>query len=466
MSLISYLHNYKPKSLNQIKQIHALIYTTGYKTPKILSLIIQHCFSLKPYQNPKNYAQNIINHETNNQNFLLNTLIKCSKPSDSILHFANWVSSSAINFDDHTFVFALGACARSLSFWALFEGMQIHCRGLKMGFMSYVMVSTTAVHFYANKECMCYAQKVFDEMPVRNTVTWNALITGYSSQERNCEENCVEALICFKKMVSDDGFDVEPSDRTLVCVLSAASQIGLLEIGSCVHGYVVKTVNGPGNDVYIGTGLVDMYSKCGCIDVALDVFAVMKDRNVLTWTAMTTGLAFHGRGKDAIELLKQMKKCNVMPNVVTFTSVLSACCHSGLVEEGLHLFHEMESEFGIRPNIKHYGCVADLLGKAGHLRDAYDFILGMPTKPDGVLFRSLLGSCRLHGDVEMGEKVGRMLLQIETDKHHRNLSAPVGDYIGLSNVYALANRWDDVGLVRDELRNRGLVIEPAHSAAH
>ncbi|KAK9732848.1 hypothetical protein RND81_04G026600 [Saponaria officinalis] len=462
MSLISWLNNCKPKSLNQIKQIHALIYTTGFKTPTNSAKLIEHCFALKPYKNP-NYAQNIFHHEINNKVFLLNTLIKCSKPNDSILLFAYWVSNSSIVFDDHTFVFALGACARSSAF---FEGMQIHCRGLKLGFMLDVMVSTTAVHFYANNECMCYAQKVFDEMPVRNTVTWNALITGYSSQERNCGENCVEALICFKKMLNDDGFDVEPSGTTLVCVLSAASQLGSLEIGTCIHGYVVKTADDPENDVYIGTGLVDMYSKCGCINIALDVFAKMKDRNVLTWTAMTTGLAFHGMGKDAIELLDEMKRCNIMPNVVTFTSMLSACCHSGLVEEGLHLFHKMKSEFGIKPNIKHYGCVADLLGKAGHLRDAYDFIVGMPTKPDSVLLRSLLGSCRLHGDVEMGEKVGRMLLQIEPDKHHRNLSAPVEDYIGLANVYALANRWDDVGMIRRELKNKGLEIKAARSSAH
>ncbi|XP_074311440.1 pentatricopeptide repeat-containing protein At3g18970 [Silene latifolia] len=466
MSLISYLLEHKPKSFNQLKQIHALLFTTGLKSPIRLSKLIENCFTLKPCINP-NYAKHIVNHEIDsNTPFLFNTLIKCTKPNDSILLFANWVSNSSIVYDDHTFIFALGACARFGSLSGLYAGMQIHCRGLKLGFVSDVAVATTAVHFYAKNGRMGFARKVFDEMPVRNLVSWNALITGYSSQERDCVENCEKALVCFKHMLNYGGLGVKPSGSTLVCVLSAAAQLGSLEIGSCVHGYVVKTADGPENDVYIGTGLVDLYSKCGCLEIALDVFAMMKVRNVLTWTAMTTGLAFHGKGKEAIELLYEMKWCNVMPNIVTFTSVFTACCHSGLVEEGVHLFHKMESEFGIRPNIKHYGCIADLLGKAGHLRDAYDFIVGMPNKPDAVLLRSLLGSCRLYGDVEMGEKVGRMLLQIEQDDNRRNLSAPVEDYIGLANVYALANRWDDVSMVREEMRSRGLEINPARSASH
>lgn len=328
--------------------------------------------------------------------------------------------------------------------------------------MADLVVSTTAVNFYASKGCIGFARKVFDEMPERSSATWNALITGYSSQKHNSRENSMKALVAFKDMMGDE-LGVKPNGVTIVCVLSAVSQLGSLEIGSSVHGYIVKMIGAFENDVYVGTSLVDMYSKCGCLSIASEVFAMMKTRNVLTWTAMVTGLAFHGKGKEAMELLKDMKQCDVRPNFVTFTSVLSACCHVGLVEEGLNLFYNMESEFGVAPQIEHYGCIVDLLGKAGHLREAYDFIVGMRTKSSPVLWRSLLGSCRLHGDIVMGEKVGKVLLQLQPDIHFGDIGAPSRDYIGLSNVYALAKRWEDVGTVRGEMMIKGLEVEPGHS---
>lgn len=455
----------KPKSLTHSKQIHAKLITTGLKSPTTLAKLIQHFSSLSPHQT-SNHAHLIVSHETTDyQVFLLNTLIKCSLPRDSILLFAKWGSVSSIVFDDRTFIFALGACARLPSLSALYEGKQIHARATKLGFMADVLVATTAIHFYASNGGICFARNVFDEMPMRSSATWNALITGYSSQTRKPDENSVEAFVCFKDMLADES-GVLPNGMTIVCVLSAVSQIGSLESGSCVHGYIAKTIDAPENDVYVGTSLVDMYSKCGCLSTASKVFATMEERNVRTWTAMVTGLAFYGKGKAAIELLEEMKQCDVRPNVVTYTSLLSACCHAGLVEEGLHLLNNMEKEHGVAPQIEHYGCMVDLLGKAGLLREAYDFIVEMPTEPNPVLWRSLLGSCRLHGDVVMGEKVGKILLQLQPDLHLGTVRAPSNDYIALANVYALANRWEDMGTVRGEMRIKCLEIKPGRSAVH
>lgn len=468
MSSVSWLFKFSllhriPRTLNHAKQIHALLITTGLKTPSILAKLIEHYCTLSPQQIP-NHAHLIVNHEQDEKVFLLNTLMKCSQPRDSILLFSNWVSNSSIVFDDHTFIFALGACARLPSLSTLYEGIQIHGRAVKSGLMSDLLVATTAIHFYCSNGRICHARKLFDEMPVRSSVTWNALLTGYSSQKEFPIDNSVKALMVFKDMLGDD---VETNGTTMVCVLSAASQLGALDIGSCVHGYVVKTINAPHNDVYVGTGLVDMYSKCGCLDFAYEIFAVMKEKNVLTWTAMTTGLAFHGKGKEAIELLVQMKERKIMPNAVTFTSVLSACCHAGLLEEGLHLFHNMEGEFGVKPQIEHYGCIVDLLGRVGHLREAYDFVIRMPIKPDPILWRSLLGSCRLHGDSEMGERVGKILLRAQPNLVLGDvIRAPSEDYIALSNVYALAGRWQDVGSVRGEMSIKGVRIKPGRSAVN
>lgn len=315
------------------------------------------------------------------------------------------------------------------------------------------------IHFYAINKDVGIARKVFDEMCVRNSVTWNAMIAGYCSQSGKVAQRYArDSLELFRGMlVESTNSEVKPTDTTMVCLLSAASQLGVHETGSCVHAYIEKTIDSPENDLFIGTGLVNMYSKCGCINSASSVFKQMKQRNVLTWTAMATGLAVHGRGKEALELLDAMGTHGVKPNAVTFTSLLSACCHGGLIEEGLHLFHVMERKFGVVPQMQHYGCIVDLLGRSGHLREAYDLILGMPVEPDGVLWRSLLSSCLVHGDVQMGERVGKLLVERQGgESSDDEWCVGSEDFVALSNVYASAERWGDVEAVREEMKIKGI----------
>ncbi|KAL6142826.1 hypothetical protein ACLB2K_061102 [Fragaria x ananassa] len=283
--------------------------------------------------------------------------------------------------------------------------------------MSNIIVQTTLLHFYASNKDLGSARKMFDEMSERNSVTWNAMITGYSSQR----ESARDALLLFRDMLDGDS-GVKPNDTTMVCVLSAAAELGVLETGACVHGYVEKTMPASDRDVFMGTGLVDMYSKCGSVDCALTVFKRMKQRNVLTWTAMATGLAIH------------------------------ACCHVGLVDEGLHLFHLMKSKFGVTPEMQHYGCIVDLLSRSGHLNEAYDCIVTMPVEPDAVLWRSLLSACNVHGDVSMGEKVGKKLLRIQLAQSSTDATPKSEDYVALSNIYAHAEKWDAVEMVREEMK--------------
>ncbi|KAF2298438.1 hypothetical protein GH714_023584 [Hevea brasiliensis] len=298
-------------------------------------------------------------------------------------------------------------------------------------------------------------------MTKRSLVTWNAMITGYSSQKEKAKEYARDALLLFRDMVVDLCGE-KPNDTTMVCVLSSSSQVGVLESGVCIHGYIEKTICKPENDVYIGTGLVDMYSKCGCLDSALNIFSEMKVKNVLTWTAMATCLAIHGKGKEALELLDAMAVGGVKPNAVTFTSLFSACCHACL-EEGLHLFHNMESKFGLEPQIQHYGCVVDLLGRAGHLKEAYEFIAGMPVEPDVILWRSLLSACKIHGDVVLGEKVAKMLLHSQQVKNSVVSYYTGEDYVALSNVFASAERWEDVEMVRKEMKVKKIETKPGAS---
>ncbi|XP_054786681.1 pentatricopeptide repeat-containing protein At3g18970-like isoform X2 [Prosopis cineraria] len=292
-------------------------------------------------------------------------------------------------------------------------------------------------------------------MSERSSVTWNAIITGYSSQRAGHKQYAFSALLLFRDMLMDES-GVMPTDTTMVCVLSAASQLGMLEIGASLHGFAEKTMCVPEDDVYIGTGLVDMYSKCGCLESALLVFKRMNQKNVLTWTAMITGLSIHGKGEQALAFLYEMGANGMKPNAATFTSLFSACCHAGLVQEGIDLFCDMNKKLGVMPNMQHYGCIVDLLGRAGRLKEAYDFIMGMPVRPDAVLWRSLLGACKIHGDTAMGEKVGNLLLQLQ-EQSFDDLAPRSEDYVALSNLYASAEWWIKVETVRKEMKVRGFL---------
>ncbi|KAK6911389.1 Pentatricopeptide repeat [Dillenia turbinata] len=185
----------------------------------------------------------------------------------------------------------------------------------------------------------------------------------------------------------------------------------MTETGVSTHGFIEKTIYGPENDVFIDAALVDMYSECGCLDSAVAIFDRMRRTNIWTWTAIITGLAFHGKGSGALELLHSTESYGTKLNKVTFTSLLSACCHGGLVEEGLHLFYEMENRFFVVPRSQHYGCMVDFHRRAGHLEEAYEFIMSRPVDPDAVLWTLL----------------GRSIVQSDDSSE---------DYLASSNIYA------------------------------
>ncbi|ESW22011.1 hypothetical protein PHAVU_005G119000 [Phaseolus vulgaris] len=448
---ISFLYSFRKESKN-IKQIHAQLITNGLKLPTFLAKLIEnYCGS--PDSHITNNAHLVFQYFDKPDLFLFNTLIRCAKPNDSITIFRDEFSRGLMFFDDYTYNFVLGACARSPSASTLWVGRQLHSLIVKHGVGSNILVSTTKIYFYSSNKDIISARQVFDEMPIRTSVTWNAMITGYSSLKEGNMQYAVNALSLFNDMLVDVR-GIKPTDTTVVALLSAVSQMGLLETGSCMHAFAEKTLCTE-DDVFIGTVLVDMYSKCGCLDSALSVFWSMNQKNILTWTAMTTGLAIHGKGKQALEVLYKMGDYGVKPNEATFTSFLSACCHSGLMEEGLQLFHEMKRTFSVTPQIQHYGCIVDLLGRAGKLKEAYEFVMQMPINPDDVIWRILLGACKIHEDVVMGEKVGKFLLQLE-EWSRPELTSKSQDYVALSNVYALAERWVDVEAVRKQLRAKSI----------
>ncbi|XP_043691231.1 pentatricopeptide repeat-containing protein At3g18970-like [Telopea speciosissima] len=449
--------------IDQLRQIHAQLIINGLNCCRAASMVgkLIDCYSVVSASGGMDYARLIFRYAEEPNVFIYNVMIRCMPPKEATQIFAHGIAMGKLVFDNFTYTYALGACARLSSSMGLWEGKQIHARIIKVGFTSDVTVQTTCLHFYARRNELPSARQVFDEMPVRTSASWNAMITGYCSQRRGTKDHAKEALVVFHAMLLD--CNVKPTDTTMVGVLSACSHLGVLETASCVNGYVHKVIHDPENDVFIGTSLIDMYSKCGCLSSALNVFKRMKEKNILTWTAMMVGLAIHGQGKEALELFGSMEADNVRPNAVTFTCLLFACCHAGLVDEGLQLFNNMSSKFGINPQIQHYGCIVDLLSRSGHLQEAFEFIIDMPLEPDLVLWRSLLGACKVYGDVVMGEKVGKLLLQLQQEQGSWDSLSTCEDYIALSNMYAMAQRWEDVEMVRETMKVKGIQTKPGCS---
>lgn len=305
---------------------------------------------------------------------------------------------------------------------------------------------TTMVVGYAKFGFLDIAKSLFDEMPQKDVVPWNAMIGGYVQANRS-----KEALALFHKM---QAMNVKPNEVTMVSCLSACSQLGALDVGIWVHRYIEKhklSVN-----VTLGTALVDMYAKCGNVAKALQVFNEMPGRNSLTWTSIIGGLATHGNAHDAISHFSQMIDHGLVPDEVTFLGVLSACCHGGLVEEGRKFFNQMNSTFNLPPKLKHYSCMVDLLGRAGLLEEAEQIIKNMPIEADAVVWGALFFACRVHGNVEMGERAALKLLELDP--------LDSGIYVLLANMYGEAKMWEKAGEVRKMMRERQLDKTPGCSS--
>ncbi|KAG0631017.1 hypothetical protein M758_1G221100 [Ceratodon purpureus] len=328
---------------------------------------------------------------------------------------------------------------------ALEQGKKVHEYIIQSGYDKNLWVVNALITMYCKCGKLEEARKLFDGLPYQDVVSWTAMVTGYAQQGFHDE-----AIDLFQKMQQQG---IKPDKMTFTSVLTACSSPALLEQGKKFHQQLVRT--GYHLDVYLQSALVSMYAKCGSMEDAQQVFDQMSERNVVAWTAMITGCAQHGRCREALEYFEQMKKEGIKPDKVTFTSVLSACTHVGLVEEGRKHFRSMFVDYGISPMGEHYSCFVDLLGRAGRLEEAENVILSMPFKPGASVWGALLSACRVHSDVERGERAAENVLKLDP--------ADAGAYVALSNIYAAAGRYEDAEKVRQVMDNRAVVKEPGQS---
>ncbi|XVF02924.1 hypothetical protein REPUB_Repub04eG0216600 [Reevesia pubescens] len=355
----------------------------------------------------------------------------------------NEMRLNGVKVDEMTVVSLLSAAGKMGDIWL---GRIIHGFYMETGRVKWDVFSGTAlVDMYSKCGCCDDARKYFDEMPGKNLFSWSALMAGYVQCNR-----FKEALVLFQDMLIEK---VRPSEFIFTSVLSACAGLGALVQGRWVHGYIHRYNLGINSAV--GAALINMYTKCGCLNEAFLVFKKLNGKDVYTWTAMINGFAMHGDAMGSLNLFWEMLGSGIHPNGVTFLGVLSACSHGGLVDEGRELFGMMKQRYRLMPSIDHYSCMVDLLGRAGYLEEARKLIEDMPIEPTAEVWATLLGACMIHKAFDLGESIGKHLIKLQPNHS--------GSYSLLANLYSKCQKWDSAAQTRKLMKEKGIKKIPGYS---
>ncbi|KAL9240777.1 hypothetical protein vseg_014957 [Gypsophila vaccaria] len=405
---------------------------------------------------------------------IVDAYVQVGRLTDALMLFRAMLCER-LSPNDVMIVDLVSACGKVMAFS---EGQQLHARTVKSGLDCYDFIQSTIIHFYsacreidlacrqfdvAHKNhlaswnalisgfirngMMDQARDHFDKMPGRDVFSWSSMISGYTQAGQPSM-----ALELFRGMVAAR---VQPNEITMVSVLSAIASMGVLKEAKWAHEYI-KDNSIPLNDNLIAA-LIDVYAKCGSISNALDVFNSKQPKvtSVSPWNAIICGLAMHGHATLCLTRFELLEKTGIKPNSITFIGVLTACCHAGLVEKGENYFDRMKTVYKIDPNIKHYGCMVDLLGRAGRVKEAEDLVQNMPMEADVVIWGTLLAACRTHNEVDIGERAAKRLASLDTSHG--------ASRVLLSNLYANSGRWEDALGVRTAMEGQQMMRLPGAS---
>ncbi|KAI3732700.1 hypothetical protein L1987_63907 [Smallanthus sonchifolius] len=327
------------------------------------------------------------------------------------------------------------------------QGLSLHALVIKRGVEHLTPISNSLMAMYSgcNGIYMDYAIRIFDKMEFKDHVSWNSMLTGLS--QHGFSEN---ALKLFQIMQSEN---VEMDYYAFSAVLRSCADVATLQLGQQIHSLALRS--GFESNEFVISNLICMYSKCGTIDNARRSFETSYKQNAVTWNSIMFAYAQHGQGQVALDLFSQMEKRKVKMDHITFVAVLTACSHNGLVEKGYTFLKKMESDYGIPPRMEHYACVIDLLGRAGHLREAQNVVIAMPFPPNAMVWKTLLGACRLCGDVELATHVGKLLFESQPYEHCT--------YILLCELYGHLKWWDEIAVLKRTMKEKGVKKVPGWS---
>ena len=342
-----------------------------------------------------------------------------------------------------TYCCVITACANAS---ALYQGVQIHAHILKLGYSFDAYISAALITFYANCKKMEDSLRVFLGKLHRNVVIWTALVTGYGL---NCKHE--DALKVFREMMK---VGVLPNQSSFTSALNSCCGLEALDWGTEVHTAAVKL--GLESDVFVGNSLIVMYYRCGNLNDGVAIFKKIAKKNTVSWNLVIVGCAQHGYGMWALAFFNKMLRSMVEPDEITFTGLLSACSHSGMLQKGRCLFKYFSENKAVEVKLDHYACMVDILGRSGKLEEAEEFIRNMPVEANSMVWLVLLGACRMHSRLDVAERAAKCIIDLEP---HCSSAA----YVLLSNLYASASRWGDVSRIRKEMKQRGMTKQPGRS---
>ncbi|XP_076887090.1 putative pentatricopeptide repeat-containing protein At5g52630 [Bidens hawaiensis] len=427
----------KSKTLIAGLQLHAYIIKTSLQSLPLISNYLINFYSKThlPIHSQRVFEQTHIKSPTT-WSSIISSFTQNEYPLLTLTYFKQMISLG-IHPDDHIFPSATKSCA---IINRCDVGMSVHCFAVKTGFVWDVFVASSVVDMYAKCGSVSDARHVFDEMPVRNVVSWSGMIYGYAQVGENDE-----AALLFKRALCEK---FEVNDFTFTSVVRICGNTTGLGLGKQLHGLCLKLSFD--SSCFVGSSLISMYSKCGVVELAYRVFDEIRVRNLGMWNAMLMACAQRSHTDKVFDLFKEMETCNVKPNFITFLGTLYACSHSGLVDKGRYYFNLMK-RYGIEPTDQHYASMVDILARANKVQEAILIIQEMPIQPTECVWGALLTGCRVHGNTELAAYAADKVFELGT--------VSSGMYVLLSNVYAAAGRYEDAARARKMLRDVGVKKE-------